>query len=120
MDNKDKDLSRREFFKCCAKVALPIIGGILLSKTEAVAKALDSADCNNNCSNSCRTTCRTSCMHSCSGACFNSCSNSCAGTCTGKCSHTCSESCQNTSKSEPEKSDTICHESKGKKKNKKK
>lgn len=103
-EKEPKDLNRREFFKCCAKAALPIIGGILLSKTNAVANALESADCNYGCSYSCS----SSCMSTCSGACMNSCSSACMGSCQGQCTHSCSDSCQNTSKADPVKTDTIC------------
>lgn len=109
----EKELNRREFFKCCAKVALPIIGGVLLSKTEAIAKALETTDCNYGCSYSCRATCQATCRnacqgcsHTCTGSCNSTCAKSCAGTCKDECSHTCSSSCQNSSKSGPEKTDT--------------
>lgn len=109
MDDKEKEeLNRREFFKCCAKAALPIIGGILLSKTEVIAQTVESVDCNHGCSYSCRASCRSSCMATCQGACMSSCSNSCAGTCKNECSKSCSTSCQNTSKAEPVKVDTVC------------
>ena len=108
MDKEDKNHDRREFFKCCAKAALPIIGGILLSKTEAVAKALESADCNYGCSYSCRMSCRSACMGSCSGSCASTCSSACSGSCKNTCSKGCASNCQNTSKAEPAKKDTIC------------
>ncbi len=112
MDNEEKqepkDLDRREFFKCCAKVALPIIGGILLCKTEVIAQAVKSVDCNYGCSYSCRASCRSSCMATCQGACMHSCDNSCACTCKNDCSISCSTSCQNTSKAELDKADTLC------------
>ena len=107
MDKEDKNLNRRAFFKCCAKAALPIIGGILLSRTEAVAKALKTADCNYSCSSSCRNTCRTSCMSSCRTSCSNACTG-CGSSCQRSCSMSCSSKCQNTSKAEPAKKDTIC------------
>lgn len=106
-ENNKKELNRREFFKCCAKAALPIIGGILLSKSETIAKTLESSDCNYSCSNTCRMSCRSACMGTCRNACVG-----CSGTCTGKCKNSCrsgcASSCQNTSKAEPEKTDTIC------------
>lgn len=108
MDKEDKNLNRRDFFKCCAKAALPIIGGILLSKTEVVAKALGSVDCNHGCSYSCRMSCRSACMGTCSGMCAGACSGACAGTCKSSCRTNCASNCQNTSKAEPAKKDTIC------------
>ena len=109
MDKEEdkKELNRREFFKCCAKAALPIIGGVLLSKTKAVARALETVDCNNSCSNSCRTSCKSSCMSTCRNACTG-CSYTCSGTCKNSCRTGCSSNCQNTSKAEPENKDTIC------------
>lgn len=107
MDKEDKNLNRRDFFKCCAKAALPIIGGILLSKTEAVAKALESADCNQGCSYSCRISCQSSCMSTCRNACTG-CSYTCSGTCKNACKSGCASNCQNSSKAEPAKKDTIC------------
>lgn len=103
MDKEDKNLNRRDFFKCCAKATLPIIGGILLSKTEAVAKALESVDCNHGCSYSCRMSCMSTCRNACTG-----CSYTCSGTCKNSCKSGCSSNCQNTSKAEPAKTDTIC------------
>lgn len=107
MDKENKNLNRREFFKCCAKAALPIIGGILLTKTEAVAKALESADCNQGCSYSCRISCQSSCMSTCRNACTG-CSYTCSGTCKNACKSGCASNCQNTSKADPAKTDTIC------------
>ncbi len=100
MEEKSKEINRRDFFKCCAKVALPILGGLLLNKSEAIARVVDNSACNNSCTYSCK----ASCLATCAGMCMSA----CAGTCSHSCTRTCSNTCKTSTKSDPVKSDTIC------------
>ena len=80
--NKNEELqSRREFFKNAAKVALPVIGAVVLSQLPIKAQASEMG-CDYGCSGSC--------YGACYGACGTACSTSCASTCRGGCYRGCS------------------------------
>ena len=77
--------SRREFFKSAAKVALPVIGAVLLSNAPAFAQV-------------CRCTSLQApsgphqgknCGYTCSGGCVGSCEGTCSATCRGECRNSC-------------------------------
>ena len=97
MDEKKKKeelQSRRDFFKNAAKMALPIVGAIVLSHAPIVSKAAEEIPMGcKGCSGSCEYTCSGSCKNACLGckyACEGSCKNACLG-----CKHTCEGSCRN-------------------------
>ena len=82
MENKknEKLQSRREFFKKAAKVALPVVGAVVLSSLPiAEAKA---SGCNNNCVYTCGGGCQGTCQNMCALSCGNSCQNTCQHHCT--------------------------------------
>lgn len=83
--------SRRDFFKKTVKMALPIIGAIVLANTPDVLKASEKAPM--GCSDDgCSYTCNLSCQGDCSGSCRYGCSTTCKGTCSGSCKYSCSYS----------------------------
>ncbi len=73
-DKNEKLQSRREFFKSAAKVALPIIGAVVLANVPAV---------NAVASTGCDYTCKTSCQNDCYGSCHYGCKSTCSGSCSG-------------------------------------
>ena len=76
--NQNKELqSRREFFKKAAKVALPIVGAVVLSSVPQMLSATQAGQC----------TCSNSCVSSCSNTCLWSCYNTCKTSCRSGCKH---------------------------------
>lgn len=82
-NKKQEDLqSRREFFKSAAKVALPVIGAVVLSSIPLSSKASTLTGCY-GCEGYCDG-CEGNCVGSCEGSC-RGCSSSCRGECKGSC-----------------------------------
>lgn len=84
--------SRRDFFKKTVKMALPIIGAIVLANTPNVLKASEKApmgcsegSCYRACYHGCNMTCMGRCKGACQGTCQGTCRNSCSGSCSGSC-----------------------------------
>ena len=69
--NKNEELqSRREFFKSAAKVALPVLGTMLLLSSPIGTHAMTSCNgCIAQCMDGCTTTCKGFCEGSCKASC---------------------------------------------------
>lgn len=91
MSNKKQNeelQSRREFFKKAAKVALPVVGAVVLSSLPNVLQAAETGCndiCSYGCTSSCKNTCYGSCQTGCHQGCYSGCRNTCHGTCSGGC-----------------------------------
>lgn len=76
--NDEELQSRREFFRKAAKVALPILGAVVLASNPIITKAAEEASM--GCNYGCTAVCSTS---------------ACQGTCQGGCRYTCEHGCKN-------------------------
>lgn len=85
-NNKNEELqSRREFFKKAAKVALPVVGAVVMASLPQITNAAEAPmGCTAGCANYCLYACK-GCQSTCSGQCYQSCLGSCSGSCSGSC-----------------------------------
>ena len=86
MEEKDRIISRRNFFKRMSKGILPFIGLVTMLQTSSVVRAnvlKKCMDCNTGCSGGCRTLCEEGCSHNCNNSCKWSCDGRCTDTCEG-------------------------------------
>ena len=84
-DRKEELQSRRDFFRNAAKMALPVIGAIVLSKSIVVQAAEKTPQ---GCYYSCTAVCANDCSTQCARVC-----NYCRITCEGGCKETCHAKC---------------------------
>ena len=84
--------SRREFFKNAAKVALPILGAVVLTSNSVFAKAAETPMECMGCSSRCTATCKGTCSMTCTGSCIDGCKSGCRTTCKYTCAGRCTAS----------------------------
>lgn len=63
--------SRRQFFKSAAKVALPVLGAVVLAQLPIQTKAAEMG-CNNSCYRGCADVCTGTCQTTCNRSCYHS------------------------------------------------
>jgi len=114
-NNKEENISRREFFKKSAQKLLPILGVVALGGSNILSSCMKVEDevsgtpdvggggsntgCSGgNCTGTCYAWCKTACVDTCGNNCTALCRSGCGGNCTGSCSSGCSTTCLTTCK----------------------
>ena len=95
MNNDNKNISRRAFFRQGIKRTLPILVGAMIGKPIFAQICHEATLCEGNCYVTCYGTCRGDCGDSCIGQCWSSCFNTCKYSCGDACTYECKGSCNN-------------------------
>lgn len=99
MNNDNKNISRRAFFRQGIKRTLPILVGAMIGEPIFAQICHEATSCESNCYGTCYVTCRATCTgtccNSCYGKCWSSCTNTCEYSCGDACTYECKGSCNN-------------------------
>lgn len=99
MNNDNKNISRRAFFRQGIKRTLPILVGAMIGEPIFAQICHEATSCEGNCLGTCYMSCHETCRETCSGHCCVTCSGGCAGLsekmgCGSYCMHACNNTCR--------------------------
>lgn len=98
MNNDNKNISRRAFFRQGVKRTLPILVGAMIGEPIFAQICHEATSCEGNCYGTCYG-CRETCTGTCTGYCLNTCYGGCDGSsektgCGSHCMHACVNTCE--------------------------